>query len=174
MVFILLPLLVIFEIAKRILAIPLYPFAYWDRVKLRANRAAGKSGFLWYVLDDSIVADSILRGAGPLDYCCYGKRAPLAFITERLPDGPFREFMRAWNWGAWRNNCINLSWAMCAGDKKGVLWGIKLGRLVYEERLFQRGLLLPYFEAYIPFTKFRFQCGWISNGRHQVQARSYP
>ena len=178
MVFILLPLLVVLEVAKRIVSPFLYPLAYIFRAWARTHKD-GAGWPLWIILDDSIVADSVARGFGPLEYCGYGKRAPLGFITERLPSGWFTEFLRAWNWGAIRNNCINLTWAARAGNKVGVLWGIHWGRLVYEERLFWRmgsdaGILLPYFEAFIPFTNFRIQIGWISNGRWQVQARSYP
>lgn len=159
------------ELVKRVVFVALYPFAYACRKWARAHH-----GLLWAVLDDTIVADSVNRGAGPLEYCCYGKRAPLGFLTERLPAGWFTEFLRAFSWGALRNNGINFMtlterWI---GQRTGTVsrktWGEKS---FYEVRQFAGGLRLPYVELW-PWAGFRVQCGFISCGRFQVQARAYP
>ena len=174
MTFLILPLMVVFELIKRVIAIPIYPIAYICRKWPRTNKT-GLGWVLWAVLDDSIVVDSINRGYGPLEYCGYGKRAPLGFITEKLPKGRFTEFLRAFSWGALRNNAINLmvlteQWI---GNKTETISRKEWGKSFYEVRKFSGGLKLPYLEVWL-FSGFRIQCGFISCGRFQVQARTYP
>jgi hypothetical protein len=165
-----------FEIVKRIVTIPLYPLAYWRRKQCRpiilSNGTELKARWfhfpLWLMLDDSIHKASLARGFD-IDYCDYGKREPLGFITEKLKDGPFKEFMRSWNWGAVRNNCINLRDWLCAGPMLFECYRIGAGKSFYTVRRFD-GIALPYLEIWIRGT--RFQCGWLTSGIFQVQFRS--
>ena len=164
------PLLIVMlclELIQRIVTVPFYPLAYIDRKNLRANRAAGKWTFLWWVLDDSIHQHSLDRGFD-IEYCDYGKREPLGFITERLPDGKFKEFMRSFGWGAIRNNCINLACQteIWIGWATGVYYRIGSETSYYEIKMFKH-LALPYLELHI--GKVFIQAGWIKCGRYQVE-----
>lgn len=168
-----LPIAALAELIKRPVFWALYPFAYACRgwVRTRVNFI---SWGLWFALDDSIVADSMARGAGPLEYCSYGKTSAM---VEWMPAGAIKEFCRAFYWGAWRNNAINLAITIerktgpCVGTVKHYAFGRHTS--FYDIRRFAGGLCLPYLEWW-PTATFRVQCGWISCGRFQVQARTYP
>lgn len=166
MIFPLLPLALVFELFKRLFFIVLYPMAYLVRAKARTSKK-GLFWLFWAVLDDTIVADSLARCGLPLEYCCYGKREPLGFLTERLPEGRFKEFMRAFGWGAIRNNGINLEIWLGAGTMEYVFWGIG-STIRYEVRKFT-GLALPYFEATI--LGFYLRAGWLTGGRFESRFR---
>lgn len=157
----LLLLMTIFELVKRIIGIFIYPFSYC----LRQWPVTDKS-FWWLWMDDSIVVDSIARGYGPLEYCGYGKKEPLDFITERLPAGKVKEFMRGWNWGAWRNSAINLAITLekAVGPMQSVMQRYG-GKSFCEVRRF-KNFALPYLEIWI--GRHRLQVGWITCGRFQV------
>ena len=172
--FILLPIFALLEIIKRIVTIPFFPIAYFCRESAREDK--DNSVFcklIWFLLDDSINE----TGKPPLDYCTYAGKEPLGFITERLPEGWFKEFMRAWNWGAFRNNTINfMIWTQNKiGAKVEVIyrkqWGTEPS--FYEVRKFASGIKLPYFEWW-PLKGFRIQLGWISSSRWHSQARTKP
>lgn len=151
------------ELIKRPIFILIYPIAYWRRSWPRQGK-----GLLWLALDDSIVVDGLALSAGVLEYCSYGKREPLNFITEQLPAGRFREFMRAWNWGAWRNNSINLM--ILLERKIGVITEIMYNpRRIIERRRFRCGWTLPYFERNI--CGWKLQAGFLTCGRWQLQIK---
>jgi hypothetical protein len=58
------------------------------------------------------------------------------------------------------------------GAKTGVISRTSLGeKSFYEVRKFEHATL-PYLELW--FGAYRFQCGFISAGRFQVQFRTYP
>ena len=162
-----LPVAAIAELIKRPIFWLLYPFAYSLREWVRTRRNP-ITWVLWCALDDTIVQDNINRGLPYGEYCQYGKRS--AFVEKYLP----YDFCRSFYWGAWRNNGINF---MTLTEK----WiGIKLStdrrwtsfKSFYEIRLFEHGARLPYLEYWI--GGFRIQAGWISCGRFQIQARTYP
>lgn len=171
MIYILLfPLLILataFEIIKRVIGLFIYPVAYLCRGLCRTEKRSFIFKFLWLFLDDSIVKDSLNRASLYLDYCCYGKREPLGFITERMKDGPFKEFLRSYSWGCLRNNAINLAIVLenYVGPMQSVLkhYGNKS---FYEVRRF-KSLALPYLELWL--GRYRLQAGWLKCGRFQAQ-----
>lgn len=155
-----------FEVVKRIFYIAAFPACYvfrrWARAKFHNNRLAF---ILWAGLDDFINTEAIQEFAINAEYCPDGSKrfGPI----EKLPPGWVREFLRAYHWGAFRNNGINLSRYLAAGNK--IAWR-KFGAL--EARIFfdgKRYITLPYFEKI--FFGFRLQCGWISNGRFEMEFR---
>lgn len=167
----LLPVFALAELIKRPIFWAIYPMAY--RFRGWARRGGSKAAYaLWLALDDSIVKDSLARCGKPLEYCCYGKTS--AWV-EKLKDGAFKEFARAFYWGAWRNNGINFmsETEVLVGSRIGTSQPRPAGASFYEVRLFSGGYCLPYLEWW-PWAGFRVQCGWISCGRFQVQARTYP
>jgi hypothetical protein len=177
--FFLLPIATIAEVLKRILGLFLFIPAYIQRKTYRANHTAGKSTFLYYFLDDSIVLDSMWRVDKPLEYCVK--------VTGTLPDKTWVldkweplgkllpwDWWRAYNWGCLRNSAVNLRDAMYVGpmkDFKRYGWD----RCFYEVRHFEK-MTLPYLEIWL--TKhFRIQCGWLKGddkdgGFFQVQANT--
>lgn len=168
----------IFELVKRPFFMVLYSLAYACRRKARSVcKNAWYTYALWLALDDSIVLDSERRCGKRLEYCCYGKREPLGFITERLSAGWLTEFLRSWSWGALRNNAINLRDEMALGVQTGLVKHISLGNPpnCYEVREFGTRRR-PYLELWPlwPWYGFRIQVGWLSGGFFQVQARKYP
>lgn len=168
LLFPLLLLMTAFEIVKRVVGLILFPFAYAQRDTHRVNHKAGKASILYWFLDDSINEDSKKRDKPETDYCCYGKREPLGFITERLPAGRLQEFARAYNWSAWRNSAINLRDKMAVGPMLESWW--KRGtKSFYEVRIFENRAL-PYLELW--FGGYRLQAGFLSGqGQWQVQFR---
>jgi hypothetical protein len=159
----LLPLMTCFELVKRVIGLFVYPVAYWLIKWPRTSK-----GVLWAFMDDSIVLDSLARCGKPLPYCCYGKREPLNFITEKLSPGPFQEWFRAWNWNSWRNSAINLRDEMAAGPMLYVIKHIGGAKSYYEARRF-KNVALPYLEVW--FGSYRLQAGWLKGGFWQVQFR---
>lgn len=158
-------LIPIFELLKRLITVPLYPLVFLVR-----EWARSKSSFLAYALDDTIVADNVANGKPAVDYCVGTKQSKL---VEKLPDGPFKEFMRSYYWSALRNNSINL---MVELEKKvGTMVAVKSrhdynAKSFYEVRLFTSGMELPYLEYWI--GKFRIQIGFLKCGRPQIQFRN--
>lgn len=151
-----------FELVKRVVGLFVYPVSYQFRTWPRLRHS-----FWWLWLDDSIVLDSIKRGYGPIEYCGYGKREPLGFLTEKMQAGPLREFLRAYSWGCLRNNCINLRDVMAAGPMIEVLWRAVGVDSFYEVRRFAKGWALPYLELW--FGEYRLQAGWLTGcGQWQV------
>lgn len=156
----LLPLFALIELVKRPIFWVLYPFAYYFRAQARKNCI-----LLWYVLDDSILRDNIKNGDPEVEYCYRAKRS--AFVEKWLP----YDFARSFYWGAWRNNGINFmtlteGWI---GAKISAVRKWESGKSFYEVRTFASGAVLPYLEMWI--GGWRFQCGFISCGRFQVQFR---
>jgi hypothetical protein len=175
----------IIEPVKRILSAVLYPLAYllrhWlrtDEEALRHEQASSVGvvlwghrpgfGWLWYWLDDSINAEGRLKFGKDIDYCAYGNRSDL---VEKLPEGKFKEFCRAWYWSAFRNSAINLTWTLCLGDMTGedIIKGEKPRNFIVR-RHYPGGKSRLYVQFY-PWGDFRIKCGWLTNGRFEVQFR---
>lgn len=160
----LLPLATLVELVKRPIFWVIYPVAYLLREWVRTRRNP-VTWILWCALDDTIVYDNINRGLPYGEYCQYGKRSPL--VEKYLP----YDFCRSFYWGAWRNNGINFmtlteKWI---GEKVSVTRKWESGKSFYEEKTFASGAVLPYLEYWI--GGWRFQCGFISCGRAQLQLR---
>jgi len=154
----------VLELLKRPLFLIIYPVAYAMRRRLRA-RPYGWRRLLWYALDDSILQD------GGEDYCL--TPAKMSKLVERLPAGKLKEFFRAWYWSAWRNNSINLmiQQELHVGCINAVIFYAGFfGKSKYELRRFDHiKFYLPYLELW--FGAYRFQAGFISCGRWQIQFR---
>ena len=156
------------ELIKRVIGVVLYPLAYWFREWARTNQAGSWCAFaLWLALDDTIHFEGLKMYGQSIDYCAYGKREPLDWITERLKDGPFKEFARSYNWSAVRNSVINFmvlteGWI---GNRVSVISRKEWGKSFYEVRQFSSGIKLPYLEYWI--GGFRIQCGFLQCGRFQ-------
>jgi len=164
LLFFLLPIATILEILLRVIFIFVYPVAFYFR-----NWPRKYKGLLWMALDDSIVRDSIARGAGPLEYCCYpGKEQPFGKLINKLPVGRFTEFLKSWNWGAWRNSGINLAIAIenWIGISINPLYHLGSKTSFYEIRA-HKHLALPYLELHM--SKVYIQCGWLMCGRFQAE-----
>ena len=123
---------------------------------------------LWLLLDDSINAEGRLKFGKDIDYCEYAHRHPL---VEKLPEGKFKEFARAYHWSACRNSCINLTWLLSLGDMtdEKILYGEKPRNFI-AERTYPGGEKRLYVQFY-PWGDFRVKAGWLSNGRFEIQAR---
>jgi len=172
------------QLARRLLSPVVYPLAYLcrhtirtDEVLMRHEQAASvgvvlwkpkRLKALWLLLDDSINAEGRLKFGKDIDYCHYGNRSAL---VEKLPDGAFKEFARAYHWSALRNSCINLSWILALGDMtdEKILYGSKPRNFI-AERTYPGGEKRLYVQFY-PWGDFRVKCGWLSNGRFEVAAR---
>lgn len=172
---------------QRLFGLALYPIAYalrhsirTDEVLLRHEQAAAcgvvlwkpkRLKALWLFLDDSINAEGKIIYGKDIDYCAYGNRSDL---VEKLPDGKFKEFARAYHWSAVRNSCINLTWLTALGDMTGerILHGEKPRNFV-AERTYPGGEKRLYVQFY-PWGDMRFKCGWLSNGRFEAAARTRP
>jgi hypothetical protein len=164
----------VFELVKRIISPLFYPFAYLDRHNVREKLGAPKSkwDFLWYVLDDTVVIDSLNRVKKPLEYCVkLDPKAPKGYVpnkTEPLRGLACTEFLRAFNWGSLRNNCINLRDALALGPMIEEVSRKQWAKGFYAVRRFPKGTR-PYFEYWVT-EHFRVQCGWLTSGWFQVQA----
>jgi hypothetical protein len=174
------PAMALLEIIKRVVSIPIYPVAYYLRDIIRSDRRDGDmyipanneiAKILWLTLDDSINIEGYEDYGKDIEYCAYGKRAP---IIEKMKDGPFKEFARSFHWGCLRNNCINLSRLMSPGkmsSEKIILGGKPKNFLsirMYTGRRFR-----PYLQFYV-WGDLRFKAGFLTNGRWELQLRSKP
>ena len=173
------------EAGKRLLSPFLYPLAYLcrhairtDEVLMRHEQAAAcgivlwkpkRFKVIWYLLDDSINAEGKVIYGKDIDYCAYGNRSDL---VEKLPEGKFKEFARAYHWSACRNSCINLTWLLALGDMTGerIIAGSKPRNFI-AERTYPGGEKRLYIQFY-PWGDFRVKCGFLSNGRFEVAART--
>lgn len=176
------PLLIL---AQRLVGLALYPIAYalrheirTDEVFMRHEQAATCGVVLWWprdykllwlLLDDSINAEGKLLYQKDIDYCHYGNRNDL---VEKLPEGKFKEFARAYYWSAVRNSCINLTWLTALGDMTAerIIAGSKPRNFV-AERTYPGGEKRLYVQFY-PWGDFRIKCGWLTNGRFEFGGRT--
>jgi len=169
MITLLLPLAALAELIKRPIFWALYPLAYALRKRIRERLTFWPYRFLWLALDSTIWRENMLVYNKDVEFCWYGKRS--AFVEKYLP----YDFARSFYWGAWRNNGINFmtlteGWV---GAKISAVRKWESGKSFYEVRTFAHGAALPYLEFW-PKPGFRVQCGWITCGRFQLQARTYP
>ena|SRR3990172_8695093 len=174
------PIMMAFEVVKRIVTIPFYPLAYLMRRKLRTSviqeetlyipQPGNLKRLLWCMLDDSINIEGIQIYKKDIEYCAYDKRSKL---IERLPVGRFKEFMRAFHWGCLRNNCVNLSRIMSPGKmvKQKIVWGDDEARLsFYAVRTYPEKVKRPYLQFFIG-EDLRVKAGWLTNGRFEMGVR---
>jgi hypothetical protein len=174
LLFFLLPIMTILEIAKRLLGLFVYPVAYYYRDEARKRNERKEFSFLYYFLDDSIVADSMRRVDKPLEYCVKVLLpVPLIYALDKAePLGQlFKwDWWRAYNFCALRNSAINLRDALSVGPMIAFKhYGS--ARNYYEVREF-KNWTLPYLELWV--GKFRLQSGILKSGVWQTQFRKYP
>lgn len=152
------PLAALVELLKRPVFWLLYPFAYALRKRVRARLTFWPYCFLNLALDSSIWRENMLVYNQDVEFCWYGKRSD--FVEKWLP----YDFARSFYWGAWRNSGINLM-----ETTEDWIGEMKDSVPVYSVRTFASGVKLPYLEVW--FGGWRFQCGFISCGRFQIQMR---
>ena len=173
MTFIYIPLYLIFYIPKRIFFTILYPISYifrkqinkkvrskydyllWDKKhKLQLKIKPNLFYFLWFALDDA-------------PYFLNDKKE---YFDEYIPKFYKTEFLKSFYWSVLRNNAVNLSRVMAI---KGF---VSRSRIIGNDRNFAEVKHFEGFPYYVPYVEYhfgciRFQAGWLTNGKFQIEFR---
>jgi len=166
----------VLELIKRPRGWVLYPLAYalryWSRTykphadtfyRERIYTAPRNpiKWFFWIWLDDSV---QIEFGK---EYC--PKANKMSNWVEWLSEGAFKEFARSYYWSCWRNNAIDLSWALCFGQFTATIGQWWITRTIYYRILRHGNWALSQFQA--DCWGWRLQVGWLTNGKFEVEFR---
>ncbi len=159
----------IFEIVKHPVYWILYIPAYFNRNWVRKNKERNIIAFiLWTALDDSVMHDKETYDYEnhriKQEWFDYG-------IPKWLKHAP--AWIKAWWWGAWRNNSVNLLHYIRLKEFKGIVFKIGNECNFYEIKKFST---FPY---YFPYFEFRiknimFSSGWLRSGVMQTLVRYRP
>jgi len=175
--FVYIPLYLVYYLIKRPIFMLLYPIAYifrkqitknvrtkydykeWDKTKQYNWKE--KPPLIWYLLWLILDDPTYFEPHGDGEY--FDEYLP-GWLYEK--QGKFWEFVKAYYWGALRNNAVNLSRVIAV---KGFIdrYVHIGGKYNFIEVKGFKGFpyYVSYFQFYIPFTKdIRVKVGWLTNG----------